>query len=242
VTATCSACGRAAVPGGRFCRGCGQPLGAVSPDEPNPPAQRTCASCGTTLVADARFCHHCGGAAGGAQSGSAEREEPKTVVLRRPLSAAAHEVAADVAGTTLPRSPEQAFAPARSAPRSDEIVTLVSSDPDAESPTNTPACPSCGSCVSGTGRFCRACGTPLSAPAPAVRTEQVGVAVTCSSCHGQVEDWAPFCRHCGSSLTNRDGAGHGRAMPGSGRPCEVCGAQVGGPGGMCRDCETAVAS
>jgi predicted amidophosphoribosyltransferase len=242
VTATCSACGRPAVPGGRFCRGCGQPLDAVARDEPNPAPQRTCPWCGTTLVADARFCHHCGGAARDAHSGSAEGEEPNTVVLQRPLSGAAPEMAADVAGTSPPRPPEQTFPPALVLREVDETVTLVSSDPDAQSVTHTPACPNCGARVSRAGRFCRVCGKPLGAPAPAVRTERVGLAVTCSSCRNQVEDWAPFCRHCGSSLANRDGPGHGRAIPGSVRPCEVCGAQFAGPGGMCRNCETAVAS
>lgn len=46
----CGACGREALPGAKFCAGCGQPL-----------AQKLfCTFCGTQLSAGARFCTSCG--------------------------------------------------------------------------------------------------------------------------------------------------------------------------------------
>ncbi|MGQ9522083.1 MAG: zinc ribbon domain-containing protein, partial [Anaerolineae bacterium] len=56
-------------------------------------------------------------------------------------------------------------------------------------------CPKCGFENRPEARFCKACGQPLEAPAPAPSSD-----VRCPACGALNKPTARFCVHCGASL------------------------------------------
>jgi len=59
-TSTCPGCGRPIVPGNKFCRSCGAPVGATAPVTPGPPSPAVCTGCGNPIRPGAKFCAKCG--------------------------------------------------------------------------------------------------------------------------------------------------------------------------------------
>ena len=244
VSDACPGCGRAVVSGGKFCRGCGRPFVEQSLRAYLQPAAAlpVCGSCATLLVEHARFCHRCGATTAWKapeKEPHADPKEDRTVVLGT-SPAAQGPAQVEAVTRVLPRA--LAASPVVSSSESlktDQVVTIVSRDPDDTPHAGTPGCSNCGVSVSGLWRFCRACGAPLVGP-QAARPSGLVVVSSCPSCGGEVEDWAGFCRHCGRSLGNR--ADPSRGTPATGRTCEICGAPNAGGTGMCPDCGSAVAS
>ena len=118
----CGHCGAQLSEGTKFCRGCGNAVGAQSAPQPAPKQENVCPSCGYTLNPGAKFCKGCGATTGAAAAPAPAQPEP-----RQPQPAVQPQY-------QRPAQPQSAYAPP-SVQQQANIPT--SSCPVAQAPTSS---------------------------------------------------------------------------------------------------------
>ena len=86
-------------------------------------------------------------------------------------------------------------------------------------------CPKCHTDASGSGRFCRNCGTPLAQASPSQPT-------VCPACGADVRPGAKFCGSCAAPLA----PGKASAAPQAAATCATCGAELTAGARFCKAC------
>ena len=216
----CPECGKRVSPQAKFCRSCGAPQLEEAPPTGTPavalPASTSCRSCGSPLDPDERFCGNCGAKVGAAFPPSAPPvPAPAPVTSSPPPAPPAVPLPQSSSRPCLvcgnPIHPGDKYCgkccaivtePVSAAPAPVQAPATPLA-PIVHPPAQlSPACPSCGSPIAGTEKFCGICGTPVNvtpAPAPApVTLPPAGK--FCASCGAQISATTRFCGGCGAPV------------------------------------------